>query len=69
MGENHVPVYARIFDETDCLRPQTINFYRCTTVLIEGVTLINSPFWVIHPLLSKNITVDGVYIWNLRSGA
>lgn len=64
MGENHVPVYARIFDETDCLRPQTINFYRCTTVLIEGVTLINSPFWVIHPLFCNDLTVRGVTIVN-----
>lgn len=64
MGENHVPVNKRIFDETDCLRPQTINFYRCTTVLIEGVTLINSPFWVIHPLLCTDLVVRSVTIVN-----
>ncbi len=26
--------------------------------------MINSPFWVMHPLLCKNITVDGVTVWN-----
>ena len=64
MGENHVPMSGRIFNETDCLRPQTVNFYRCTTVLIEGVTLINSPFWVIHPLFCNDLTVRGVTIVN-----
>ena len=64
MGENHVPMSGRIFDETDCLRPQTVNFYRCTTVLIEGVTLVNSPFWVIHPLFCNDLTVRGVTIVN-----
>lgn len=37
---------------------------QCERVLIKGVRLINSPFWVIHPLLSKSITVDNVKIWN-----
>ena len=46
------------------LRPQLINLYQCENILIEGVTLLRSPFWVIHPLLSKNITVRGVKIWN-----
>lgn len=64
MGENHVPVGQRVFDETDCLRPQTVNFYRCKTVLIEGVTMLNSPFWVIHPLFCDDLTVRGVTIVN-----
>ena len=46
------------------LRPQLINFYRCEGVAIKGVTLLNSPFWVIHPLLSRNILVKNVKIWN-----
>jgi rhamnogalacturonyl hydrolase YesR len=31
---------------------------------MENLTLLNSPFWVIHPLLSKNITVRGMKIIN-----
>lgn len=31
---------------------------------IKGVTLLNSPFWVIHPLMSSNILVKNVKIWN-----
>ena len=46
------------------LRPQLINLYNCEGIAIKNVTLLNSPFWVIHPLLSKNILVKGVKIWN-----
>lgn len=46
------------------MRPQLINLYECENIAIKNVTLLNSPFWVIHPLLSKNILVKGVKIWN-----
>ena len=63
-GESRVPVGERLYGEVDCLRPQTINFYRCTTVLIEDVTLLRSPFWVIHPLFCEDLTVRGVHVVN-----
>lgn len=63
-AENRVPVGERIYGEADCLRPQTINFNRCTTVLIEDVTLLRSPFWVIHPLFCEDLTVRGVHVVN-----
>lgn len=64
MSENGTPVDQRKFGEGCGLRPQLINFNQCDGVLIEGVTLLRSPFWVIHPLLSKNITVRGVHVQN-----
>ncbi|MDD5992144.1 MAG: glycoside hydrolase family 88 protein, partial [Prevotellaceae bacterium] len=63
-AEDGVDMKERRFTAKDGLRPQLINLYSCENILIENVTLLRSPFWVIHPLLSKNITVDGVYIWN-----
>jgi unsaturated rhamnogalacturonyl hydrolase len=36
--------------------------YRCKNILIEGVTIIRSPMWELHPVLSENITVRGVKI-------
>jgi len=60
--QNNIPVEKRIFEPEDALRPQLINFYRCNTVLIEDVTLKNSPFWVIHPLLTDNFILRGVTI-------
>ena len=46
------------------LRPQLVNIYTCNNVAIKDVTLLRAPFWVIHPLLCKNVTVKGVKIWN-----
>ena len=63
-AENHVPVGERIYDEITCLRPQTLNFNFCTTVLVEGVTFLRSPFWVIHPVFCKDFTLRGVRIDN-----
>ena len=31
-------------------------------MLIEGVTIRNAPMWVIHPVLSRNVTVRGVTV-------
>lgn len=64
MAESHVPVDERIFDEVTCLRPQTLNFNFCTTALVEGVTFLRSPFWVIHPVFCTDFTLRGVRIDN-----
>ncbi len=62
MGEGGAPVAARKFGEGAFLRPNFIQFYRCRNVLIEGVTIVRSPMWEIHPVLSENVTVRGVNI-------
>ena len=64
MAEDGVPFDERKFGMGYGLRPQLVNMVHCERILIKDVKMINSPFWVIHPLLSKNITVDGVYVWN-----
>lgn len=63
-AEDGVDMKDRRFTAKDGLRPQLINLYLCDGILIEDVTLLRSPFWVIHPLLSKNITVRRVHINN-----
>ncbi|MCD7901343.1 MAG: glycoside hydrolase family 28 protein [Bacteroides sp.] len=63
-GEEHTPIYKRIMTPEDALRPQLINFYSCNTILIEDVTLLNSPFWVIHPLFCESLIVKGVTVFN-----
>ena len=62
MGEKGVPVAQRIFGEGGFLRPNFIQTYRCKNVLIEGVSIVRSPMWEIHPTLSSNVTVRGVKI-------
>jgi polygalacturonase len=63
-AEDNVPVEERRLTPQDGMRPQLVNFYQCENVLIEDLTLLRSPFWVIHPLLCKNLTVRGLYIQN-----
>jgi polygalacturonase len=61
-GDKDVPVKDRVYGEGRWLRPQFIQPYRCTNVLIEGVTIRNSPMWEINPVLSSNVTVRDVKI-------
>lgn len=63
-AEDGVPMDERRYGPDDALRPQLVGLNQCDGILIEGVTLLRSPFWVIHPLLSKNITVRDVHINN-----
>ena len=64
LAEDGVDMDERRFGPQDGLRPQMINFNQCEGILIEDVTLLRSPFWVIHPLLSTDVTVRGVKINN-----
>jgi len=61
-GEMGEPVRQRIFGTGKQLRPNMIQPYKCKNILIEGVTIKNSPMWHIHPVLSKNITVRNVRV-------
>jgi len=62
--EKGQPTPQRTFGPKDGLRPQLINFVDCKYVLLEDITLLDSPFWVIHPYRSTDITVRGVHINN-----
>ncbi|MBD8488574.1 glycoside hydrolase family 28 protein [Echinicola sp. CAU 1574] len=45
-------------------RPPLIQPFRCKNVRIEGVTIVNSPFWTINPAFCDNVTITGVTIEN-----
>jgi polygalacturonase len=62
MAERNVPVTSRRFGVESFLRPNFIQPYGCTNVLIDGVTIRNSPMWEINPVLCRNVTVRGVQI-------
>ena len=62
MGARGVPVADRVFGDGSRLRPNFIQPYRCQNVLIDGVTIVNSPMWEIHPVLCRNVTVRNVTI-------
>ena len=71
-GEDGIPMYnekgerspERVFGAQDGLRPQLVSFNKCEGILLEDVTLLRSPFWVIHPLHSTDITVRRVKMIN-----
>jgi polygalacturonase len=61
MNDDKVPLKDRVFGEGHYLRPTFVEFYKCKNILIKDVTLKNAPFWFLHPLLSTNITIDGIH--------
>ncbi len=62
LGEQGVPVAERVFGAGTQLRPNMIQPYKCRNVLIEGVTIRNSPMWHVHPVLSRNVIVRNVRV-------
>jgi len=62
MADDNVPVAQRVFGPGHFLPPQMIQPFLTDTVLIQGVTIINSPFWHLNPNLCSNVTVEGVSI-------
>ncbi|WP_083985016.1 glycoside hydrolase family 28 protein [Geofilum rubicundum] len=63
MAAQGVPVEERQMVGNDAnLRPHFIQFNRCKNVLLEDVSIENSPFWVIHPYLSSDVVIRGVHV-------
>ncbi len=56
----------RAFDEKTLThpRPRLIGFADCTNVLIEGLTLTNSPAWTVNPVRCENVNIRGLTIIN-----
>jgi polygalacturonase len=60
----------RVLSEKECedikvyLRPVLVNLVKCKGILIDGVTFQNPPAWTIHPLLSENIIIRNVKVYN-----
>ncbi|MEO6230529.1 MAG: glycoside hydrolase family 28 protein [Ferruginibacter sp.] len=49
------------------LRPPFIQPMYCKNVLIEGITITNSPFWTVNPEFCENVTINAVTINNPHS--
>ncbi len=63
MGALDVPVNERVMvNDTANLRPQFIQFNRSSHILLEGVTITNSPFWVIHPFMANDVVIRDVKV-------
>ena len=57
MNHNNVSLKERVFGKGHYLRPQMIQFLNSKNILIEDVTIEDSPFWCVHLLKSKSITL------------
>ncbi len=60
MAEAGVPAANRVAGQGWYLRPSFVQPYACRNVLIEGITIVNSPFWLLHPVLCTNVTIRNV---------
>jgi polygalacturonase len=59
INRDRVPLAERRFidPEHDHFRPDLIGLHLCRRVLVEGLTLRASPFWVVHPVFCEQVTV------------
>lgn len=66
MGKKGTPVYKRVFGLEDYLRPSMIQFFGSTQILIEDITIHNSPMWVNHIIYSTHVTIRGITVESYR---
>jgi polygalacturonase len=62
-GYNKPVEERQMVNDTANFRPQFIQFNRCENVLLEGFEVKNSPFWTIHPYMSKNIVIRNIKVF------
>lgn len=51
-------------DVKDYLRPNLLVFTSCKKILLEGVTIQNSPAWNLHPLMCQDLTLRKLLVRN-----
>lgn len=60
---DNVPVSARQMTGGDAnLRPQFIQLNRCRHILIEDIAIRDSPFWIVHPYLCRDVVIRRIQI-------
>jgi polygalacturonase len=62
MGDREIPVAQRVMGKGHFIRPNFVELVRCRNVLIEGIRVVDSPMWELHPLYCTNVTVHGVSV-------
>lgn len=60
MNNENVPLNHRIFGKGHFLRPQLIQFYECSNILVDGIKITNSPFWCLHLVFSDNAVIRNI---------
>ena len=57
MEEQHIPPGKRVFGDGYHLRPSMIQLINSERILLEDLTLTSAPFWMVHPVYSRDITI------------
>ena len=57
MEEQHVPSEKRVFGREHYLRPALLQLFNSERILLEDLTLTSAPFWMIHPVYCRDITI------------
>jgi hypothetical protein len=52
---------TNVFDSYK-IRPYLIRIINCENVTVKEITIINSPMWVQHYLLCRNVDIDGISV-------
>ncbi|MDR0901479.1 MAG: glycoside hydrolase family 28 protein [Opitutaceae bacterium] len=53
----------------DIGRPHMMQIWQSSDVTVQGLTLVDSPFWTLHVVYSMHVTIDGVVVNNMVAGA
>ncbi|MCK4465558.1 MAG: glycoside hydrolase, partial [Bacteroidales bacterium] len=65
VGEGTIDGQGAVF-ERDIVdpRPYVIQFINCKNIKIEGISMINSAFWMQHYLACDNLQINGIRVYN-----
>ena len=69
--KNGLPDIADTPQQQEAMRNDLIRLTDCKNVLVEGVTIQNSPRFHLHPCYCENVIIDGVIVrseWNVQNG-
>lgn len=69
--KNGFPDIAETPQQQEGMRNDLVRFTDCVNVLVEGVTIQNSPRFHLHPCYCTNVIIDGVTVrseWNVQNG-
>lgn len=67
----HQPNIAPSMEEQEKFRNHMIRFTECENVLVQGITLLNSPKFHLIPTRCTNVIIDGISVkcpWNAQNG-
>lgn len=67
MGNSGVDVKKRVFGAGTYLRPSMLQIFKAERVLLEGFTIVNSPFWINHLVYTDHAVVRGLTVDSHRA--